>query len=537
AFGQNQSSHSCRFKVRQLSLGDTQGISMMNRIVARNFGSNVYRLRIPWRPFSNDAASNLSSSNAGNPANEGEGQQYDIAIVGGGMVGLALACSLASRPLTKHLNVAIIDSNPALGRKHFIKKEDLPDPRVSTVTPATISFFKVVVYLADIGAWQYVEQHRHAYFDKMQVWDYTGLGYTKYNARDANKEVLGCVVENKVLLSSLLSCVQDTDLQKKIYPSRLTSMSILPNSSSLEEDSTASETALFTYGRLAKLELEDGHSVYAKLVVGADGGKSRVRELAGFRTTGWNYSQNAIICTVEHAVENHCAWQRFLPAGPIALLPIGDKFSNIVWTMNPKESSEFKSMSEDDFLKAVNHALDYGYGPHPTSSLLGNTDIFSWFKGDITMSARDCFEVPPNVAKLASERMVFPLSLRHASDYASKRVVLIGDAAHTVHPLAGQGVNLGFGDASILSSIISEGIAVGTDIGEVSLLKKYEADRKPANVMMMAVLDGFQKAYSVDFGPLNILRAAAFHGAHYISPLKKSIISYASGEHRLPLFS
>ncbi|OMO53062.1 Monooxygenase, FAD-binding protein [Corchorus capsularis] len=433
----------------------------MNRIVARKFGPNVCRLRIPWRPFSTDAAAKSSTSNAGNPEQETEGEQYDVAIVGGGMVGLALACSLASRPLTKHLNIAIIDSNPALGRKHLIKKDDLPDPRVSTVTPATISFFR------DIGAWQYVEKQRHAYFDKMQVWDYTGLGFTKYNARDANKEVLGCVVENKVLLSSLLSRVQDTDVQNKIYPSRLNSMSILPNSSSLEVDSTSSATALFTHGRLAKLELEDGNSLYAKLV-------------------------------------------RFLPAGPIALLPIGDKFSNIVWTMNPKESSEFKSMSEDDFLKAVNHALNYGYGPHPKSSVL---------------------------VKLASERMAFPLSLRHANDYASKRVVLIGDAAHTVHPLAGQGVNLGFGDASTLSNVISEGTAVGTDIGEVSLLKKYEADRKPANVMMMAVLDGFQKAYSVDFGPLNILRAAAFHGAQYISPLKTSIISYASGQQRLPLFS
>ncbi|XWS09117.1 hypothetical protein CRYUN_Cryun40dG0058400 [Craigia yunnanensis] len=452
----------------------------MNRIVARKFESNVYRLRTPWRrPFSNDAAPIVSSSNAGNLEKESEGQQYDIAIVGGGMVGLALACSLASRRLTKHLNVAIIDSNPALGRKHFIKKEDLPDPRVSTVTPATISFFK------DIGTWQYVEQHRHAYFDKMQ----------------------------------------DTDLRKKIYPSRLTSMSILPNSSSLEVDSTLSVTASLTHGRLAKLELEDGNCLYSKLVVGADGGKSRVRELAGFRTIGWNYSQNAIICTVEHAVENHCAWQRFLPTGPIALLPIGDKFSNIVWTMNPKESSEFKSMSEDDFLKAVNYALDFGYGPHHTSSLLGNANIFSWLKGDISRSANDCFEIPPKVVKLASERMAFPLSLRHANDYASKRVVLIGDAAHTVHPLAGQGVNLGFGDASTLSSVISEGIVVGTDIGEVSLLKKYEADRKPANVIMMAVLDGFQKAYSVDFGAFNILRAAVFHGAHYISPLNK--------EHRL----
>ncbi|KAJ4722934.1 Ubiquinone biosynthesis monooxygenase COQ6, mitochondrial [Melia azedarach] len=509
----------------------------MNRVIARRIYVNISGLRVIRKSFCSDAAAKVSGANCDPPSTESEvkqsfinnDHQYDVAIVGGGMVGMALACSLASTPLTKHLNVAIIDSNPALGKLDSIKKEDPPDPRVSTVTPATISFFK------DVGAWQYVEQHRHAYFDKMQVWDYTGFGYTRYNARDVNKEVLGCVVENKVLHRSLLLRMQNTDFRKTIYPSRLTSMALLPSSSPVNADGTSSTTSLFTRGRLAKLELSDGNSLYAKLVVGADGGKSRVRELAGFKTTGWSYSQNAIICTIEHANENHCAWQRFLPAGPIALLPIGDNFSNIVWTMNPKEASDCKLMNEDDFVKTVNHALDYGYGPHPKSSSLGSADMWSWLQGDATISAREHFEVPPKVIKLASERMVFPLSLKHANDYVSKRVVLIGDAAHTVHPLAGQGVNLGFGDASTVSKIIAEGIAVGADIGEVSLLRKYEAERKPANIVMMAVLDGFQKAYSVDFGPLNILRAAAFNSAQYISPLKRSIISYASGEQRLPL--
>lgn len=135
--------------------------------------------------------------------------------------------------------------------------------------------------------------------------------------------------------------------------------------------------------------------------------------------------------------------------------------------MNPKDALDCKSMNEDDFVKILNHALDYGYGPHPKSISSGSVDMFSWFRGDATLSAKECFEVPPRVVKLASERMVFPLSLKHANNYVSKRVVLIGDAAHTVHPLAGQGVNLGFGDASTLSRIIAEGIAVGADIGEV----------------------------------------------------------------------
>ncbi|PON43865.1 Ubiquinone biosynthesis hydroxylase UbiH/COQ [Parasponia andersonii] len=506
----------------------------MNRLITRKIVDNVYRLKAPQKSLSTDAGVKLPSSNSGQEHGERVGfsnkiQEHDIAIVGGGMVGLAFACSLASMPLTKHLNVAIVDSNPALLSGVCIKKEDPPDPRVSTVTPATISFFK------DIGAWKYVEQHRHAYFDKMQVWDYTGLGYTRYSARDANKDVLGCVVENKVLLSSLLSCIQSTDIQKTIYPSRL--MTLHRNSSSMGAGSTSSGSLSYELGHTVKLDLTDGGSLCAKLVVGADGSKSRVRELAGFTTSGWNYSQNAVICTVEHSVENQCAWQRFLPAGPIALLPIGDNFSNIVWTMNPKEATDRKVMPEGEFLQDVNYAIDYGFGPHPKSSTSGNGDIFSWLKPGVTLSANECFEVPPKVIKLASERMVFPLSLRHANDYASRYVVLIGDAAHTVHPLAGQGVNMGFGDAFALSKVIAEGIAVGTDIGEVSLLKKFEAERKPENIAMMAILDGIQKAYSVDFGPLNILRAAAFHGANYISPLKRCIISYASGEQRLPIFS
>lgn len=202
--------------------------------------------------------------------------------------------------------------------------------------------------------------------------------------------------------------------------------------------------------------------------VGADGSKSLVRELAGFKTTGWNYSQNAVICTVEHDAENWCAWQRFLPSGPIALLPIGDNYSNIVWTMNPDESVARKSMDEADFVKEVNHALDQGYGPRPTSGFPGSNDgIFSWLKTDSTPSANEKFELPPKVVKLASERMVFPLSLKHANNYVSKHVALVGDAAHTVHPLAGQGVNLGFGDALALSRVIGEAIAVGVDIGEV----------------------------------------------------------------------
>lgn len=188
----------------------------------------------------------------------------------------------------------------------------------------------------------------------------------------------------------------------------------------------------------------------------------------GIKTTDWKYPQNAVICTVEHDVDNYCAWQRFLPNGPLALLPVGEKFSNIVWSMSPEEAENRKSMSDIDFVNAVNHALDDAFGPHPRSRLLGDGNISSLFKSFVPSSANESFEVPPKVVNLVSDRMMFPLSLRHASSYASKRVVLIGDAAHTVHPLAGQGVNMGFADAFSLSKVLAEGVIVGSDIGEVT---------------------------------------------------------------------
>ncbi|AQK61732.1 uncharacterized isoform X1 [Zea mays] len=516
----------------------------------RCFAAAANRVRPLARAFCDAPASRADAGASGTPSPQDHAEKVaalkdppdvlDVAIVGGGMVGLAVACALSNMPLTKHLRVAIIDSNPALKSRSYLDKNSIPDSRVSTVTPATISFFK------DIGAWEHVQQQRHAFFGKMQVWDYTGLGYTRYNARDVGKEHLGCVVENKVLCNSLLLRLQEEldDIENVIYPTRLVSLTFPLKTrqagmkpTSREPLSVGHTTEEFHRSHLVKLDLSDGRSLYSKLVIGADGSKSNVRQIAGIKTTSWNYPQSAIICTVEHVVENDCAWQRFLPSGPIALLPIGNNFSNIVWTMSPEESLRHKSMSPEEFVNSVNHALDFGYGPHPHSTALDHymEQFFSGI-GSSAASTKECFEVPPKATRVVSERMAFPLSLMHSHDYVSKRLALVGDAAHTVHPLAGQGVNLGFGDAAALAKVIAEGVSVGSDVGDLTLLQRYEKERKAANVAMAAVLDGFQKMYSVDLGPLNVVRAAAFHGAQYISPLKKNIISYATGDTKWSLF-
>lgn len=170
-------------------------------------------------------------------------------------------------------------------------------------------------------------------------------------------------------------------------------------------------------------------------------------------------------CLLNFTDEFHnFALQRFLPAGPIALLPIGDNYSNIVWTMSPDQATQHKSMDNDKFVNSVNHALNNGYGPHPESSSLSN--LLDSIAGT-AMSTKEKFEVPPRVLGLVSNIMAFPLGLKHANNYAVKNVVLVGDAAHTVHPLAGQGVNLGFGDVSDLARVLAEGVSVGADISQV----------------------------------------------------------------------
>ncbi|KAH9312674.1 hypothetical protein KI387_027709, partial [Taxus chinensis] len=461
-------------------------------------------------------------------------KEYDITIVGGGMVGAAVGCGLASLPLTKALKIAIIDSNPTLRVRKSLPKDDAPDPRVSAITPATVSFFK------DVGAWDYVQECRHAPFDKMQVWDYTGWGYTRYNARDVGKQVLGYVVENKVLHNALLSCLQDKGFAEIICPAKVKSVLFpssaqsVSNSKSTGQSNNNKAPSTLSEGPshanspncLAKVELNDGRCLHARLVVGADGGHSQVRSMAGLQTSGWEYKQHALICTVELETENQTAWQRFLPSGPLALLPMGNKFSNIVWSTTPEQAAQLKRMTETEFVQAVNSALEHECGPHLPSR------ISRILEGIPSIS--EPFQIPPRVIGLSTERMSFPLSLMHAHAYASNRVVLVGDAAHTVHPLAGQGVNLGFGDAAELARILNEGILTGSDIGEISLLKKYERERKLVNLPMMAILDGFQRIFSADFGPVNILRAAAFNGVQFLGPLKKQVISYAMGGKKWP---
>lgn len=439
------------------------------------------------------------------------------------MVGAAVGCGLASNKLTSSLRVAIVDGKPIAGGVHTSPTiNSIPDARVSAITPSTVTF------LEEVDAWKHIQNSRHAPFDSMQVWDFTGLGYTRYNAADVGKSVLGYVVENNVILSALHSRLKDSGFATLFCPAIVKAIKL--HTHPLSEAERGNEALNARHG-LAQVELDNGRCLHTRLVVGADGASSKVRAMVGLQTFRREYKQEAIVCTLETANCHSTAWQRFLPTGPLAILPMGDTFSNIVWSTSPVQALELKNTSDEDFVTKVNEALVDNYGPFPSSAipqLLGDQLRSLW--GEVSSSCFELFEAPPHISKCLSKRASFPLSLGHAYKYVLPHLVLVGDAAHTVHPLAGQGVNLGFGDANSLVNILSAGIEVGADIGEVSLLEKYERERKLANVPMMAILDGFQRVFSMDFGPVNAARAAAFGAVQLLSPLKRQVISYAMGE-------
>ncbi|KAL2644248.1 hypothetical protein R1flu_011835 [Riccia fluitans] len=507
--------------------------------------------RLPHVSSSQEQAGDNSRKTGENTENLAGDNTYDVVVVGGGMVGAAVGCGLASTPLTKSLRVAIIDGNPATIQKYSKKQDSVPDARVSAITPATVRFLK------DVGAWETVLENRHAPFDSMQVWDYSGRGFTRYRAADVGESVLGYVVENNLLISALNSALERTGFAETICPAKVKTVQFPSGSTSSStgnlfeilterarsdtgastsfQDQKITEPAnLDKFDRndnWAQVMLEDGRLLRTRLVVGADGGRSRVRDMARLETRGWDYNQHALICTVQVGYHHSTAWQRFLPTGPLALLPVGGDLSNIVWSTTPEKAKELKEVSKEEFVIAVNQALTEDYGPLPSSqtNVVALSKLLTPLMGELAPSVSDPFIAPPPVTACLSERLSFPLSLTHATRYVSNRLALVGDAAHTVHPLAGQGVNLGFGDAAALVKTVREGIRTGEDIGELALLEKYGKERLWTNLPMMAVLDGFQRVFGTDFPPVSLARAAGFNAAQYLGPLKRKIISFAMG--------
>lgn len=392
---------------------------------------------------------------------------YDVIIVGGGMVGAAVACSLGG----SSLKVAVIESSPP---EPF--SDDQPhDLRVSALSIASKTILETV------GAWHGIETRRLCPFRRMRVWETTGD--TEFCSENIGQPALGYIVENRVTQLALLERLQDFANVELIYQVPIKTIDYQPD-------------------KPAGLELADGRLLAAKVLVAADGGQSRVRQTVGLGVTSWDYKQHALVIYIETAYEQQdITWQRFMPTGPQAFLPLTGHYGSIVWYHSPDEIRRLKTLSDEALLK------------------------------ELVAAFPDCLGKVNKVLGRAS----FPLKRQHAQDYVKPGVVLVGDAAHMINPLAGQGVNIGLLDAAALAEVLIEADKKGLNIGDLSVLKRYEAVRKNENLKMMTVMDAFYRVFSNRLPPLKFIRNLGLGLAERILPAKTKVMRAAMGlEGNLP---
>lgn len=365
------------------------------------------------------------------------------------------------------LRVAVIESAPPA----LTWPDDTVDLRVSAVTAASERIFTA------IGLWPSMQALGVSPFREMHVWDAGGSGEIRFDCADLGEARLGHIVENRVIQRVLFEHLQQQQPSVTIH---------CP--AALERIDIGSDTA--------GIGLSDGTSITARLVVGADGANSKTRALAGIAVGGWSYEQKGVVthCATEHP-HQATARQRFLTTGPLAFLPLRDGRCSIVWSTTPDHADALLSAAPEAFMTELGAAFDHRLG---------------------AITAID-------------RRAAFPLRLQYAKNYCADRLALIGDAAHAIHPLAGQGVNLGLLDAAALAEVVLEAAADARDFGSTAVLRRYERWRKGDNLLMMMTMDGFKRLFGADVAPLRLARNLGLDLVNGLPAVKHRIIRHAMG--------
>lgn len=407
-----------------------------------------------------------------------EQTDYDVIIVGGGMVGSALGCALGEAGF----KVCVLEAKEP--------QQDWPrnevDLRVSALSRASQRL------LENLGVWEAMTTMRVSPYSDMHVWDATDpdshsqgpaqtggvtlrRGAIHFSAAEIGEPNLGHIVENRVTQLALWRRLGELPGVVRRCPARIADL---------------------TYGEEPGVVLEDGVRLTARVVVGADGRTSQVRQLAGIAVQGWEYDQHAIVATI--TPERHhqfTAWQRFQPMGPLAFLPIDDGRCSIVWSTSPHEAERLMALDDETFCQELTLASE---------QMLG-----------------EIRDVGP--------RGVFPLRLGHAQTYIRPGLALVGDAAHAIHPLAGQGVNLGFLDAAALAEVFIWAKQKGRRIGSWETLRRYERARKGPNMGMLGAMDFFKHLFSNKILPLQLARNLGLSLVDSTGPMKQFFIKRAMG--------
>ncbi len=381
---------------------------------------------------------------------------YDIVISGGGMVGQAFALSIAPR----NYRIAIIEPNnpnPTLSNDFF-------HTRVSAITPKSEKLLKT------IGAWDLIA--RKSLFTKTRVWDQNSHGNLNFDTQNTPANHLGHIIENDAIQSALFAALQKTNVD--FIPAKLKHLQKTTNGH--------------------QLTLNHNQPINCRLLIAADGARSRIRALSGIESSAKDYQQKAIICTIKSTKSfNQTIWQRFLADSIVALLPLNDTTASVVWSAQNPLADELTQLSRAEFARRLSESVEYRFGAF----------------------------------KLASETRAFALIERSAKEYVRPNLALIGDAAHNIHPLAGQGVNLGFSDVGELSQHLNSS---SKPLDDFLALRKYARARRLDNELMAKTMTGLNWIYKANNEPMRWIRGFGMNIINDTPALKSLLQQHALGD-------
>ena len=384
--------------------------------------------------------------------------------------------------------------------------------RVLALSPSSSKLLEL------IGIWpKILESGRSAPYYDMSVWDAMSHGVIHFRASDVKKSVLGYVVEASLINDATYGRLEE--LKDKVDV-------IAPDSvESIDLGSGGND--------MAKVMLKGRGALETRLVIGCDGANSTVKKLVGAKSYGWKYGQKGVVSTVKFEEGVFCgtAFQRFLPSGPVALLPMFDNYGSVVWSTTRAQADALVEMKDEEFAGELRRAFNARYVKAPP---------FPFSMMDVEKVAQSVLQPifgsemrtpePPVIESVVGKRASFPLQLSQTTPYYGTRFALVGDAAHVVHPLAGQGFNLGLGDIASLTTRLCEAVMQGSDIGSEAVLCDYGRKRTWNNSVMMGGIDGLQKVFQCNNFVFNGMRGLGMIATSSISPLKNILIQNAMGE-------